>query len=253
MKRYKLFLHTSLIGLMLMIPTVGHALDLNLRDVLGLYTGHQVDNKGQYYAYAGATLPLTGTELSFEPFIDVFVARQKYIIRDGVGNLMPAHLNVYTAALGFTKTFDRFSLSLSAGPALQSYTEQYSYQDQGQTVFGETSAKQLGYTVSSYASYTIPDNRFELIASYSSQQGVYFGRTRWKHTVYKKPEWYSMEINPGLEFVAVGNDRFQAYSTGAVFEMKWKRFGILIRGGYQYTTAFQNGQYIGVELFGTPF
>jgi hypothetical protein len=62
-----------------------------------------------------------------------------------------------------------------------------------------------------------------------------------------------MEINPGLEFVAVGNDNFQSYSTGAVFEMKWKRFGILIRGGYQYTTAFQNGQYLGVELFGTPF
>jgi hypothetical protein len=218
-----------------------------------LYTGHQIDNKGQYYSYAGATLPLTGTELSFEPFIDVFVARQKYIIKDGVGNLLPAYLNVYTAALGVTKTFDRFSLSLSAGPALQSYTEQYSYQDQGQTVFGETSAKELGYAVSSYASYTIPDNRFELIASYSSQQGVYFGRTRWKHTVYKQPEWYSMEINPGLEFVAVGNDRFQAYSTGVVFEMKWKRFGILVRGGYQHTTAFQNGQYLGVELFGTPF
>ena len=253
MQRFTFWVLISLVWITVMSPMAGHALDLNLRDVLGLYTGHQVDNKGQYYAYAGATLPLTGTELSFEPFIDVFVARQKYIIKDSVGNLLPAHLNVYTAALGVTKTFDRLSLSLSAGPALQSYTEKYSYQDQGQTVYGETSAKALGYTVSSYAAYTIPDDRFELIASYSSQQGVYFGRTRWKHTVYKKPEWYKMELNPGLEIVAVGNDRFQSYSTGAVLEMKWKRVGILVRGGYQYTTAFHNGQYIGVELFGTPF
>ena len=91
-------------------------------------------NKGQYYAYAGATLPLTGTELSFEPFIDVFVARQKYFIKDGVGNVLPAYFSVYTAAFGVTKTIDHLSLSLSAGPALQSYTEKYSYQDQGQTV-----------------------------------------------------------------------------------------------------------------------
>lgn len=250
---YRLQVYLALIGLVVLLPSAAEALDLNLRNVLGVYAGHQVDNRGQYYSYAGATLPLTGTELSFEPFIDVFVARQKYFIKDGE-RLLPSYLNVYTAAVGVTKTFDRLNLSLSAGPALQSLTEKFSFQDEGgQAIVGELNTKKLGYSLSSYASYTMPTDRLEAILSYSSQHQVYFGRTRWKHTAYKKPEWYSLEINPGLELVAVGNTQFQAYSSGAVFEMKWKRFGLLVRGGFQYTTAFQNGQYVGIELFGTPF
>jgi hypothetical protein len=236
-----------------MVPTVGFPLDLNLRDVLGLYAGHQFDDRGQYYAYAGATLPLSGKErMSLEPFIDVFAARQKYFVRDG-GNFLPSYLSLYTAAVGLTKSFERLNVSLSAGPAFQSFTDKYSYQDEGQTLYGEVTTKQLGYSLSSYVSYTMLKDRLEGILSYSSLQGVYFGRTRWKHTIYKKAESLRMEINPGLEFVALGNEQFQSISTGGVVEVKWKRFGFLVRGGYQYTTSFHHGQYIGIELFGTPF
>ena len=253
MTQYRLHVCLGIMCLVILSAATTSALDLNLRDVLGLYAGHQFDDRGQYYSYAGATLPLSGKEpRSLEPFIDVFAARQKYFIKDG-GNFLPSYLSLYTAALGLTKSFERLNISLSAGPAFQSFTDKYSYQGEGQTLYGEVTTKQLGYALSSYASYTMASNRLEGILSYSSMQDVYFGRARWKHMAYKKPEWQRMEINPGLEFVALGNEQFQSIATGPVLEMKWKRFGFLIRGGYQYTTAFHHGQYIGIELFGTPF
>lgn len=250
---YRFLLLASVIWLFSIPANIASALDLNLRDTLGVYTGHQFDDRGQYYSYAGATLPLSTKDPdSLVPFIDIFAARQKYFIKDG-NNYLPSYLSVYTAAVGVTKRFNQFSVSLSAGPAFQSSTDKYSYQEQAQTFYGEVTTQQLGYVLSSYSSYTMRHHRFEAILSYSSLQDVYFGRARWKHVAYKKRHGFQMEINPGLESLALGNERFQSVATGGLIEARWKRFGVLVRGGYQYTTAFHHGQYIGIELFGTPF
>ena len=80
-----------------------------------VFTGYQVDNKGEYFAYLGIRAPLMEERHGFQPFIQVFGAGVGYTFKDN-GQERDADLQFVTPTLGLKYTAGSWSFLAMAGP-----------------------------------------------------------------------------------------------------------------------------------------
>ena len=81
------------------------------------FTGYQVDNKGEYFAYLGIRAPLMEERKGFQPFIQVFGAGVGYTFKDN-GQERDANLQYVTPSLGLKYTTGSWSFLGMVGAAV---------------------------------------------------------------------------------------------------------------------------------------
>lgn len=220
--------------LILMIPALGVAGDA--------FTGVQIDNKSQYFAYLGIRQPLR-TKSDLQPFVQFFAASLGYSFESN-GQRRDARVNFIVPSLGLKQQLGSWSLVGFAGPQLRRKEEDLIPSGTGRV-------DEIGAYVQGEAMYWRERGSFHAIASYTELDHFFWSRLRGKLLVHRTTQGCCSSY-VGWDVVGMGNKDFYAVQTGPLVEIPVKQFFFLLRGGYQYSQAFQNGAYTGLEIY-TPF
>ena len=204
------------------------------------FTGYQVDNKGQYFAYLGIRAPLMDERKGFQPFIQVLGAGVGYTFKDN-GRERDANLQSVTPSLGLKYTSGSWSFLGMAGP-------QFRWKQEDQPTGPRSDDNFVGAYVQLEAFRWQEDGIFHAIASYTDIDGFMFGRVRKTWLVHKSEQsccsWYV-----GGDLAGMGNNQFYAVQAGPLVQVPINIFYVTLKGGYQYSQTFQSGVYGGVELY----
>ncbi len=203
------------------------------------FTGYQVDNKGQYFAYLGIRAPLMEQRNGFQPFLQVFGAGVGYTFRDG-SQERDANLQSVTPSVGLKYTEGSWTWLGMAGP-------QFRWKQEDQPIGSRRYESELGAYVQLEAFRWREDGIFHAIASYTDIDGFFFGRLRQTALVHKSDRCCSVYV--GGDLAGMGNNQFYAVQAGPLVQVPVHIFYLTLKGGYQYTQTFQNGVYAGVELY----
>ena len=205
-----------------------------------VFTGFQVDNKGQYFAYLGVRAPLMEQRGGFQPFFQVFGAGVGYTFKDS-GQERDANLQSVTPSLGVKYTAGPWSWIAMAGP-------QFRWKQEDQATGPRSHEHLVGAYYQLEAFHWREDGIFHAIASYTDIDGFFFGRLR-KTTLVHKPEQGCCSFYVGGDLAGMGNNQFYAVQVGPLVQMPVNIFYFTLKGGYQYTQTFRNGAYGGVEVY----
>lgn len=204
------------------------------------FTGYQVDNKGQYFAYLGIRAPLMQERNGFQPFIQVFGAGVGYTFKDN-GRELDANLESVTPSLGLKYTAGAWSFLGMAGP-------QFRWKQEDQLTGPRNNDNFIGAYVQVEAFRWHEDGIFHAIASYTDIDGFAFGRVRKTWLTHKSGQgccsWFV-----GGDLAGMGNNQFYAVQAGPLVQVPINIFWLTLKGGYQYSQTFHNGVYGGVELY----
>jgi hypothetical protein len=204
------------------------------------FTGYQVDNKGQYFAYLGIRAPLMEERNGFQPFIQVFGAGVGYTFKDN-GRERDANLESVTPSLGLKYTTGAWSFLGMAGP-------QFRWKQEDQVAGPRSDENFVGAYVQLEAFQWKEEGIFHAIASYTDIDGFFFGRVR-KTWLIQKSEQACCTWYVGGDLAGMGNNQFYAVQAGPLVQVPINIFSLTLKGGYQYSQTFQNGVYGGVELY----
>jgi len=204
------------------------------------FTGYQVDNKGQYFAYLGIRAPLTEQRSGWQPFIQVFGAGVGYTFKDN-GRERDANLESVTPSLGLKYTAGSWSFLGLAGP-------QFRWKQEDQLTGPRTHDQFVGAYIQLEAFRWQETGIFHAIASYTDIDGFFFGRVRKTWLAHKSEQrccsWYV-----GGDLAGMGNNQFYAVQAGPLVQVPISIFYLTLKGGYQYSQTFHNGAYGGIELY----
>jgi hypothetical protein len=223
-----------LVAVLLLLPSVSLASDA--------FTGYQIDNHGQYFAFLGVRTPLVRKNPDLEPFVQLFAASLAYKFKSN-GDIVEAQQQWLVPSVGLKQRLGPWSVLGFVGAQLR-------HKEQDQPGGGTMKDDQAGVYVQGEAFYWNEKRNFHGILSYSDLDQFYWGRVRGKHLVYRPTG--CCPFYAGAEIAGMGNKDFYAVQTGPVFEVA---FGVVmwaVRGGYQYSMTFQNGVYGGTEFY-IPF
>ena len=219
------------------VPTMALAGDL--------FTGFQMDDDGQYFAYLGLreTLPWEVSEL--KTYVQLFASGQSYEYESGNRDI-EAEIQSLTPSLGVTKslTGTAWSLSALAGPQLRWKKEEGFLNDSGRDL-------DVGVFVQAESMYWKEAGSLHAIVSYASLDDFFFGRLRGKMRAFT-PETGCCQVFLGFEAAGMGNDDFRALQIGPLVEVPVGRVFLLARGGYQNDNSSGSRGYGGLELY-MPF
>jgi cellulose biosynthesis protein BcsS len=204
------------------------------------FTGYQVDNKGEYFAYLGIRAPLMEERKGFQPFIQVFGAGVGYTFKDN-GQERDATLQYVTPSLGLKYTTGPWSFLGMVGP-------QFRWKQEDQATGPRSNETFVGTYVQLEAFRWHEEGIFHAIASYADIDGFSYGRVRKTWLVHKSEQrccsWYV-----GGDLAGMGNNQFYAVQAGPLVQVPINIFYLTFKGGYQYSQTFHSGAYGGVELY----
>lgn len=204
------------------------------------FTGYQIDNKGQYFAYLGVRAPLMEERGGFQPFLQVFGAGVGYTFKDS-GQERDANLQSVTPSLGIKYTAGSWSWIAMAGP-------QFRWKQEDQLTGPRSHDHELGTYLQLEAFRWQEQGILHAIVSYTDIDGFFWGRLR-KTTLVHKSEQGCCSVFLGGDLAGMGNNQFYAVQVGPLVQVPVNIFYLTLKGGYQYTQTFQNGVYGGVELY----
>ena len=204
------------------------------------FTGYQVDNKGQYFAYLGIRAPLMEQQNGFQPFIQVFGAGVGYTFKDS-GRERDANLESVTPSLGIKYAVGQWSFLGMAGP-------QFRWKQEEQLTGPRTHDQFVGAYIQLEAFRWQETGILHAIASYTDIDRFFFGRLR-KTWLVHTTEQTCCSIYLGADLAGMGNNQFYAVQTGPLVQVPINIFYLTFKGGYQYSQTFQNGAYGGIELY----
>lgn len=204
------------------------------------FTGYQVDNKGQYFAYLGVRAPLMEQRHGFQPFVQVFGAGVGYTFKDA-GQERDASLQSVTPSLGLKYTAGSWTWMGMAGP-------QFRWKQEEQPIGPRSHEHVVGAYIQLEAFHWEEQGIFHAIASYTDIDGFFFGRVRKTQLVHKS-EQGCCSLYLGGDLAGMGNNQFYAVQAGPLVQVPVNIFYLTLKGGYQYTQTFQNGVYGGVEVY----
>jgi hypothetical protein len=205
-----------------------------------VFTGFQIDNKKEYFAYLGIRPPLSAQESAFLPFVQVFAAGLGYSFTVE-GQVRDASAQFTTPALGLKYTSGAWSLVGLAGPQFR-----WKQEDNGRG--GRDTREDIGAFVQGETFYWHDQGNVHAIFSYTALDRFYWGRIRGK-VLTCRPENGGYAAYLGWDATGMGNKDFHAELTGPLAELQVGRFFFLVRGGYQYTATFRSGTYSGFEIY----
>ena len=204
------------------------------------FTGYQVDNKGQYFAFLGVRTPLMEQRNGFQPFLQVFGAGVGYTFKDN-GRERDANLQSVTPSLGLKYTAGSWTWMAMAGP-------QFRWKQEDQSTGPRSHENVVGTYIQLEAFRWQEQGIFHAIASYTDIDGFFFGRVR-KTLLVHKSEQGCCSLYVGGDLAGMGNNQFYAVQAGPLVQVPVNIFYLTLKGGYQYTQTFQNGVYGGVEVY----
>jgi hypothetical protein len=207
------------------------------------FTGYQVDNKGEYFAFLGVRAPLMSEHNGFQPFIQVFGAGLAYTFKDN-GSERDANMQFVTPSLGLKYTEGSWSFMGMVGP-------QFRWKQEEQATGPRSHDDLIGAYVQLEALRWHEDGIFHALASYTDIDRFSFGRVRKTWGVHKN-EQSCCSVFLGGDIAGMGNDQFYAVQVGPLVQVPITIFWLTLKGGYQYSQTFHNGGYGGVELY-APF
>jgi len=205
-----------------------------------VFTGFQMDNKGQYYSYLGIRAPITSGESKVQLFGQVMGGGFGYTFKDS-GTERDAEVQFVTPALGVKYTQGSWSYIGFAGP-------QFRWKQEDQLTGGRSREQDIGVYVQGEAFRWHEQGIVHAIVSYTDLDNFVWSRLRATRLVYK-PEQGCCSAYLGWDVAGMGNVDFYAVQTGPLVQVPIDRFYVTVKGGYQYSQTFRNGGYGGVELY----
>ena len=222
------------VGLILLWPRMAGAGDV--------FTGFQIDNHSQYYAYMGVRTPITSASSNLQPFVQFMGAGLGYSFKEG-GVIRDAEVQFATPSLGLKYRQGPWTVIGFAGP-------QFRWKQQDLSV-GRSTEHDIGVHLQGEAFHWHEQGTVHAIVSYTNLDGLVWSRVRATRLAYKK-EQGCCSLYLGWDVAGMGNKDFYAVQTGPIAQVPIGQFYLTLKGGYQYSQAFQNGGYGGVELY-LPF
>jgi len=220
------------LGIALLWPCVAGAGDV--------FTGFQIDNHSQYYAYMGVRTPILSGESNLQPFVQFMGAGLGYSFKDG-GVKRDAQVQFATPSLGLKYLQGPWSFVGFAGP-------QFRWKQQDSPGGGRSHEQDIGFQLQGEAFRWHEQGIFHAIVSYTNLDNLVWSRVRATKLVHKS-EQGCCSAYLGWDVTGMGNKDFYAFLTGPLVQVPVNRFYLTLKGGYQYSQAFQNGGYGGVELY----
>ena len=210
-----------------------------------LFTGFQMDDEEQYFAYLGLRESLPWKPFDLDTFAQLFGAAQSYEYETGNRNI-DADVQSLTSSLGISIPLgdQGWSISTLAGPEFRWKKEEGFENDSGRDF-------DVGAFVQAETMYWQESHSLHAMVSYASRDNFFFGSIRGKLLAHS-PETGCCEIFLGVDVAGMGNDDFSAVRTGPLIEVPVGRFFLLARGGYRYHSDSGSGGYGGLEIY-TPF
>jgi len=205
-----------------------------------VFTGFQIDDHSQYYAYAGVRTPITSGSSNLQPFVQMMGSGLGYTFKDN-GVKRDAEVQFATPALGLKYIQGPWSFLGFAGP-------QFRWKQQDLPRGGRSNESDIGFQLQGEAFRLHEQGIVHAIVSYTNLDDLVWSRLRATRLVYK-PEQGCCSTYLGWDLTGMGNKDFYAVLTGPIVQVPIDRFYLTIKGGYQYSQTFQNGGYGGVELY----
>ena len=205
-----------------------------------VFTGYQIDNKGEFYSYLGVRTPVTSSESTLQPFVQVMGAGVGYTFKDNGVN-RKANAEFATPSLGLKYIQGAWNFIGFAGPTFR-------WKQEDRPTGGRTDETDVGVYLQGEAFHWHEKGIFHAIASYTNLDSFFWSRLRGTRLVHKS-EQGCCSTYLGWDIAGMGNNVFYAVQTGPLVQVPVDRFYLTLRGGYQYTETFRNGMYGGVELY----
>jgi hypothetical protein len=226
-----------IIGIALLWPSMVRAGDV--------FTGVQIDNHSQYYAYMGVRMPITPAAKSWavQPFVQFMGAGLGYSFKDR-GITRDAEVQFATPALGLKYVQGPWTVLGFAGP-------QFRWKQEDLFGGGKSHEQDIGFQVQGEAFRWHQQGTVHAIVSYTNLDGLIWSRLRATRLAYKNDQ-HCCPLYLGWDVAGMGHKDFYAVQTGPLVQIPISRLYFTIKGGYQYSQTFQNGGYGGVELY-VPF
>lgn len=208
-----------------------------------VFTGFQIDNNSQYYAYAGVRAPITSGSSNLQPFVQMMGSGLGYTFKDN-GVKRDAEVQFATPALGLKYVLGSWSFLGFAGP-------QFRWKQQDLPGGRRSQENDVGFQVQGEAFHWQEQGTVHAIVSYTNLDELIWSRLRATRLVYKN-EGGCCPLYLGWDIAGMGNKEFYAVQTGPLVQVPISIFYLTVKGGYQYSQTFANGAYGGVELY-VPF
>jgi hypothetical protein len=205
-----------------------------------VFTGFQIDNKGQYFGYLGVRTPILRNSGGSSLFVQAMTSGLGYSFKTN-GQLLDANIQSIVPSLGITTTLGGWALSALAGPQLRRIEEQ-------RLNASSTINYQAGVYGQLEAFYWHEKWNLLAIGSYADLDNFFWSRLRGKVLAYK-PEKSCCATYVGWDVTGMGNADFRAVMTGPIGEVQFGNVFVLVRGGYQNNTTFHSGAYGGFEIY----
>ncbi|MDH4152418.1 MAG: cellulose biosynthesis protein BcsS [Nitrospira sp.] len=208
-----------------------------------VFTGFQMDDHSQYYAYMGVRTPIMATSSNLQPFVQFMGAGLGYSFKDR-GTIRDAEVQFATPALGLKYRQGPWTVLGFAGPQLR--------WKQADLVGGGKSHEQdIGFQLQGEAFRWHEQGTVHAIVSYTNLDGLVWSRLRATRLVYKNDQ-NCCSLYLGWDIAGMGNKDFYAVQTGPIAQVPIGQFYLTLKGGYQYSQTFLNGAYGGLEVY-VPF
>ena len=208
-----------------------------------VFTGFQMDDHSQYYAYMGVRTPIMATSSNLQPFVQFMGAGLGYSFKDR-GTIRDAEVQFATPALGLKYRQGPWTVLGFAGPQLR--------WKQADLVGGGKSHEQdIGFQLQGEAFRWHEQGTVHAIVSYTNLDGLVWSRLRATRLVYKNDQ-NCCSLYLGWDIAGMGNKDFYAVQTGPIAQVPIGWLYLTLKGGYQYSQTFLNGAYGGLEVY-VPF
>lgn len=207
-----------------------------------VFTGFQIDNHSQYFAYMGVRTPIGSISSSLQPFVQFMGAGLGYSFKDN-GVKRDAEVQFATPSLGLKYRQGPWTVIGFAGP-------QFRWKQQDAS-FGKSDENDIGVQLQGEVFHWHEKGTVHAIVSYTNLDGLVWSRVRATRLAYKS-EQACCSLYLGWDVAGMGNKDFYALQTGPIAQVPISLVYLTFKSGYQYSQTFQNGGYGGAELY-LPF
>jgi hypothetical protein len=209
------------------------------------YTGVHGDDESQFFAYLGVQEDLPWQVAELQLFGHLFGAAQRYEYETG-GRGVDADVQFVTPSLGVRRGLgdSGWTAAAFAGPKLQWKREDAPFIDSDRDL-------DIGVFVQAEAMYWEEARSLHVFGNFSGIDAFFFGRLRGKQRIHDAGE-RCCNLFAGADVSRMGNEDYDAVQVGPLLEVQLGRVFLLVRGGYQRDSSFDDLAYGGVELY-TPF
>jgi hypothetical protein len=208
-----------------------------------LFTGFQMDSRGQYFSYLGVRLPVARLSGEATIFVQATSAALGYSSKSA-GQLLDSNAQFIVPSLGMSRSFGRWTVLALGGPQLRRLEEER-----------VNASARIDHQIGAYgqveALYWHERGSLHAIGSYADLDDYFWGRLRGKLSVYQSDRG-CCSLFVGWDLAGMGNADFRAVQTGPVIEVPIGKVFLLAKGGYENSNSFNSSAYGGAELY-VPF